>query len=182
MKKNFITAGVLAVVCGGMLCTSCIGTFTLTHKLLGWNQNIGDKIVNEIVFLACNVVPVYPIAMLADAVVLNTIEFWTGSNPMASSKKVVDGKDGRYLVECDGKGYDITDEKSGEKVRFNFDEATQTWSMALPNGEEQKVITFVGNDRAIVPTADGKGMEISLNEEGLTAYRASAEGIFWAAR
>lgn len=182
MRKRFLSAGLIVALCGGMLCTSCIGTFSLTNKLLAWNQNVGDKIVNELVFLALNFVPAYEVAVFADAVVFNTIEFWTGSNPMASSKKVVDGKDGRYLVECDGKGYDITAEKDGAHVRLNFNEDSQTWSVALPSGEDMPLITFTEQNRAILPTTDGKGMEISLDNNGLAAYRAAQQDSFWAAR
>lgn len=66
--------------------TACIGSFSLTRGLLSWNQSLGHKFVNWLVFLAFVIIPVYGIAILADALVFNSLEFWTGSNPMAEGE------------------------------------------------------------------------------------------------
>ena len=74
---------VCAILSGSLLFSSCIGSFGLWNNLKSWNQGIGNKFVNEIVFLAFHIVPVYEVAYLADILVLNSIEFWSGSNPVA---------------------------------------------------------------------------------------------------
>ena len=81
-----------------VLFSSCIGSFGLTNKLLSWNSNIDSKFVNELVFIAFWIVPVYEISALADVLVLNSIEFWSGSNPVADAGtvKTINGKDGVY--------------------------------------------------------------------------------------
>ena len=84
-----------------MLFSSCIGSFSLTNKLLAWNKTVGNKFVNELVFFAFWVLPVYEVSALADVLVLNSIEFWSGGNPVAKGTKVIEGQEGRYLVECD---------------------------------------------------------------------------------
>ena len=73
---------------GSVLFSSCIGSFGLWNSLKDWNQGVSNKFVNELIFLAFHIVPVYEIAYLADALVLNSIEFWSGSNPTASIGEV----------------------------------------------------------------------------------------------
>ena len=81
MKKHFkLTALLLSAT---ILLTSCIGSFGLTNKVLDWNKSVGDKFVNELVFIALHIVPVYEISIFIDVVVLNSIEFWTGDNLVA---------------------------------------------------------------------------------------------------
>ncbi len=62
--------------------TGCYGPFNLTRKVHQWNGQVGDKWANEIVFLVLAWLPVYSISTLADAIVFNSIEFWTGNNPV----------------------------------------------------------------------------------------------------
>ncbi len=67
--------------------TGCFGGFNLTGMLYDWNAGISSKWLRWLLFLAIGVIlPVYGIAILVDAVVLNSIEFWTGSNPVARSE------------------------------------------------------------------------------------------------
>ncbi len=181
MKKRLIPVALVAAISIPVF-TSCIGSFALTNKLLSWNRSIGSKIVNELVFIGFWILPVYEVSALADVLVINSIEFWSGSNPMASGKKVIDGQDGRYIVECDGKGYTITSENDGSEVRLDFDMAQQTWSVAMPSGESMEFMTFVDDSHVKMPTADGKGMVVELSDDGLLAYRAQTANSLWAAR
>ena len=90
MKKLKIKV-VCALLGGSLLFSSCIGSFALWNNLKDWNQGIGNKFVNELVFLAFNIIPVYGVAYFADVVVLNSIEFWSGSNPWFTIRKTVHG-------------------------------------------------------------------------------------------
>ena len=183
MKKKYLTVAIVAALAGSMLSTSCIGSFTLTNKLLAWNRSVGNKIVNELVFIGFWILPVYEVSALADILVINSIEFWSGSNPMACGKKVIDGKDGRYMVVCDGKGYTITSENDGSVVRLDFDIPTQTWSVVLPGGEPMDFMTFIDETHVMMPGTDGKMTEVELTDDGLLAYRAiAATSELWAAR
>lgn len=100
MKRNKMVL-VAAVLSGSLLFSSCVGSFGLFNRLTTWNQSLGNKFVNELVFLAFNIVPVYGVAYLADALVINSIEFWSGSNPMANvgDVKKVKGENGNYMVK-----------------------------------------------------------------------------------
>lgn len=114
MKKKGLTLLVATTLVSSILFSSCIGSFGLTNKLLDWNRNIDSKFVNELVFIAFWIVPVYEISALADVLVLNSIEFWSGSNPVADagSVKTIEGKEGVYTVETKTDGYHI--QKAGE--------------------------------------------------------------------
>lgn len=65
-----------------LLASGCYGPFNLTRQLHHWNGQAGDKYVNEIIFLAFTILPVYGVTVVADAVLFNSVEFWTGHNPV----------------------------------------------------------------------------------------------------
>jgi hypothetical protein len=107
--KRILVAVVLSTA---LLVSSCIGSFKLTNAVYDWNQGVGDKFVNELVFLACLIVPIYEVALVADGLVLNSIEFWSGNNPMTMKE----GSSKQKLVEIDGKTYRLTSEKYRMKI------------------------------------------------------------------
>ncbi len=67
----------------------CYGSFELVKKVYKFNGTLGNKFVNELGFLVMNIVPVYGVAGFIDAVVLNSIEFWSGRNPALSTNDTV---------------------------------------------------------------------------------------------
>lgn len=81
--------GITAIALAGLLFVNgCYGPFLLTKKVHAWNGQVSDnKWIVEVVFLVCAWLPVYGIATLADAVILNSVEFWTGNNPLTSASK-----------------------------------------------------------------------------------------------
>jgi hypothetical protein len=88
MKKKSYTLLLSATLASSLLFSSCIGSFGLSNRLLEWNKNIDSKFVNELVFIAFWIIPVYEVAALADVLVLNSIEFWSGSNPVADTGNI----------------------------------------------------------------------------------------------
>ena len=173
MKRKYFTVAVVIALSASFLGTSCIGRFQLTNKLLSWNSQVGNKFVNELVFFAFWILPVYEVSALADLLVLNSIEFWSGSNPVAQGTKMIDGKDGKYLVECDGKGYTKTSQNDGSVVRLDFDQDEQTWSV-IADDKEYVLMTFVDDTHVRMPAADGTYQIVELSEQGLYAYQAEA--------
>lgn len=176
MKKTYLTVALICTICGALTLPSCIGSFQLTNKLLSWNNQIGSKFVNELVFFAFWVLPVYEVSGLADILVLNSIEFWSGSNPVAKGTKVIEGNDGKYLVKCDGKGYTIKSENDGSIVRLDFDTEEQSWSYSIPGGEKQTIFTFVDDTHVSLPAPDGTNRVIELSDAGLYAYQNLVTG------
>lgn len=182
MKKRILTRVLAIVLCGSMLTmTSCIGSFSLTNRLLGWNQHVGNKFVNELVFFAFWILPVYEVSCLADLLVLNSIEFWSGSNPMAKGEKVIEGNDGRYLVKCDGKGYDIVSCNDGSSVRLDFDAEQQEWSVNI-GGESHVLFAFVDDTHVRVPVGDNDYRTVEISQAGVYAYQQMATKAMMAAR
>jgi hypothetical protein len=81
---------VAAIVVGSVLTltTACYGPFNLTRNVYHWNSNIkGTKEVNEkwmkeFVFFGMIIIPVYMFSALLDAFIFNSIQFWSGGNPI----------------------------------------------------------------------------------------------------
>lgn len=63
--------------------TGCVGRFAAFNKLSEWNRGVDEnEWVNEALFVALVIVPVYEVALLADFVIFNSIEFWSHENPV----------------------------------------------------------------------------------------------------
>lgn len=81
--KNALAAGILAL---GLGSSSCLGPDYAYGSIKNWNAGLSDQDwVNEVVFLGLVIIPVYPIALLGDVVIFNTIGYWTGKNPISDS-------------------------------------------------------------------------------------------------
>lgn len=177
MKKHYLSIAVASVLAASTL-TSCIGSFALTNKLLAWNNQVSNKFVNELVFFAFWIIPVYEVTSLADVLVLNSIEFWSGSNPIAQGKSYIDGQDGRYLVECDANGYTITSLNDMTQTRLDFDPADKSWSVTA-NEQTVKFMSFIDDTHVNMIQPDGSMAPVELSDAGLMAYRQqSAAGMY----
>lgn len=182
MKKIKIATAAVMLAGASLTFTSCIGSFGLTNKVLSWNKSIGSKFVNELVFFAFWILPVYEVTALADILVVNSIEFWSGNNPLTASTKAVDTEQGRYLIDCDGKGYTITFEPTGQKTRLNFIEETQTWAFENAEGENVPFMTFIDDSHVKMIGADGEMRMVELSQRGLMAYQAECSQAMMAQR
>lgn len=169
MRKILLPVCVVALA-SSMLFTSCIGSFKLTNKVLSWNHQIGSKFVNELVFVGLWILPVYEISAIADALIINSIEFWSGTNPIEAGTKTVTSDNERYLVAWDNTGYKITNETTGEETRFNFDADTNSWALATPEGDIT-ILTFIDDTHVKVPTLDGSSTIVELSDNGVLAYK-----------
>ena len=113
-----------------LLTSSCVGSFALFNKLAGWNKQATDnKFLNELIFILIS--PAYAVCTFADVLVINSIEFWTGSNPMAQrvgETQEITGKDGKlYAVTTLRNGYKVKS-PDGEVIKFKYDKKTNSWS------------------------------------------------------
>jgi hypothetical protein len=88
--------------------SGCYGGFALTQALYKFNGEIkvsedrqANRVAQSAVMVLMAIFPVYGIAMLADAVIINSIEFWTGKNPMRTEAapviRIVEGGADRYV-------------------------------------------------------------------------------------
>ncbi len=89
-------AAVLVLVAFMPMATGCFGQFRLTKKVYSFNQRVDpDKWIQWFAFVVLS--PFYGFSAGADAVVFNSIEFWTGENPIqakAGSTRVVRSENG----------------------------------------------------------------------------------------
>ncbi len=141
MKK--MIAIILAVVFTSlsMVQTGCYGKFGLTNKVYKFNKGLGNKFVNELVFLVFIIIQVYSLTVLIDGVILNSIEFWTGSNPISMKP----GDRETKIIEANGYKAEITavqnqfqikyleGKNAGKEVDLVYNPATQGWSAVLEN-------------------------------------------------
>ena len=146
MKKTKLRI-VTALVGGSLLFSSCIGSFGLWSNLKDWNQGIGNKFVNEVVFLAFHIVP-------------------SGSNPVAElgSIRTIHGEKGTYAIRTNEDGYTITKEgDEGKELNLVYNAEKRTWnaeaegqSFELIRMNEDGTISYQqpdGSLKTIVPNA-----------------------------
>lgn len=101
MRRSRSRSALIGLAAAAMVSTGCFGSFQATRNVWSWNKSIGggNKWAQELVFLIIGpILPVYGIAGLLDTVILNSIEFWTGTNPMTASLKVTE-HDGTKVAE-----------------------------------------------------------------------------------
>ena len=182
MKKITVNT-IIALALGSMCLSSCIGSFSLTNTVLNWNKRATDnKFINELIFIVIS--PAYAVCSAADLLVLNTIEFWTGSNPMAHNVgKTIDvmGQDGKYYAVTYLKnGYEVK-APTGEITNFLYDKNTDSWSQVV-DGKTVEMFRF-NHDGTIKVNVNGKSMDVALDESGVYEVASAAgKSMLWASR
>jgi hypothetical protein len=141
----------------------CFGSFALTGKVFEFNKGLGNIVVQEVVFLVFIIVPVYAFCTFADAIVLNIIEFVTGSNPIASAE----GSDPDHRVASVGDGATLELTREGKAVRVVLDDhGRRTERVFRPNGRAWDVY-------------DGDGLLVASSDvvDGSLVVRDSAGAV-----
>lgn len=98
--KAIKTTFLAALLAGTLLSqSSCMGSFALTLKVYEFNNNVtGNKYINNLIFWVIGG-PVYGFTTTVDVVILNLIEFWSGSNPLADASPLAPNDDRHVSVE-----------------------------------------------------------------------------------
>jgi len=115
--KRLIVVAMMALLTMSTL-TGCYGKFALTKKIYQVNGQVNDRFLRSGLTWVFIIVPVYPIAALVDFIAFNTIEFWSGSNPVASSEK-----DFQYVMGEDT--FKIHATKTGDMVDYTINHHTK---------------------------------------------------------
>ena len=175
-KSKMIVASLL--LCGSILCSSCIGSFGLWNRLKDWNSGIGSKFVNEIVFVAFHIIPVYEVSYLADILVLNSIEFWSGSNPLAEVGTVrsIEGENGEYLIRTNDNGYTISKEGEDAELNLVFNQENQTWKAVSEDGTFD-LMTMNEDGTITVKLQDGSNITVTPDVQGLAQVRTANQNM-----
>lgn len=155
--------------------TACYGPFNLTRTVHKWNGTVkgsgevSAKWMKELIFLALVIVPVYQVSTLADVLVFNSIEFWSGDNPIKVADQDVPGDTRRAVVvrSADGRVARIEYRRGAEVVgTARIAEAHGRYRLFSEQGEERL---------SVEATADG-GLTV-LDPNGRVLETISAERV-----
>ena len=166
-RTSRLGVGLVALL---MFTSGCYGPFYLTRKVHQFNGEVSDnKWVVEVVFLVCAWLPVYGIAYVADAVIFNSIEFWTGNNPMKSvdantapaTRRIVQGQTESVFT------------RSGDEMRLEQFQAGQLRS-AMRIRRQGEGMVAMDNDGAVLFQArtepDGRVVISDAEGRQVTSY------------
>ena len=139
MKKIVASIIVVAFLAG------CTGPFNLTHKVYNFHRSQADKWSDELCFLLVALTPIYGLATFADAIVFNSIEFWTGKNPVTMS--AADGPQSRIV------------QNGKEKMLMSYDPKTDQVQMtSLTDPKKHQTIVFERTDKMVVAKDQNGGV------------------------
>lgn len=172
MKKKTKWLTLVALLSLGIFTTqNCYGRFVLTGKIYNWNGSMGNKFVKSILMWVLLIIPVYEVCALIDFVVLNTLEFWTGSNPLAMSPndkeiQIVENSGRTFELTATQNRFDIKvlkGEEAGKSIALVFNTNEQAWYMQNEKGTF-KVAEVSPEDQAKVKLfhPDGQSLDIRL--------------------
>ncbi len=163
----------IAVMVSLMSVTSaCFGPFNLTRNVYHWNSGIkgsgevNEKWMKEIVFFGMIIIPVYMFSALLDAFIFNSIQFWTGDNPVKATDAGSDGATRvvrlggiiMMMAESD-RGTRVTYERNGIVERRAVIEASATGYrlidetgalLAEAEKSQDRSVTFLDRDCQVV--------------------------------
>jgi len=132
---SLFVAGALTVSTLGT--TGCIGKFAAFNGLREWNSKFTkNKFVNWIIFLVLSAV--YAVLLGVDGLVLNSIEFWIGSNPLAA-----------------GDTYRETDANGNSVTAVKMEDGSLYMRLDASTGESQELV--LQRDEEIIRILDVKG-------------------------
>jgi hypothetical protein len=100
-KRSVALIGLLAVV--SITASACIGRMAVTREVSKFNLDVSkEKWGREFVFFVLHVIPVYPLAYMADIWIVNSLEFWTGENPVSGEDRLARAGERRIERAADG--------------------------------------------------------------------------------
>ncbi len=157
MKKTIAVVLIVA-----FFTTGCTGSFNLTRKVYNFHRSQSDKWSDELLFLVVALLPVYSLATLADAIIFNSIEFWTGKNPVdmsandPSSRIVQNGSD-KYKMSFNTKNgqVSLTNMAQAGNHGIIFERTDNT--ITAKNESGKVLYSSVQNQDGGVSIYDGKG-------------------------
>jgi hypothetical protein len=168
MNKKFFICGMLSMT---ILCTSCLGSFSAFNSLRDWNDGLtGNKFLDQLVFWALNIVPVYGLFLFGDVILFNLLEFWTGSNPIA----MADGESETQYANIKGTDVRMTASKNkfdiailsgdnaGKEVNLLFVPEDKSWNAVGENGELTKLASME-DGFYLIHTPEGETIKIDPN-------------------
>ena len=173
MKTIRKTALLFAMSSLALTQNGCFGEFALTRKAYTYHDEITDsKFVKSLLFWIPGGL-VYMVTTFVDAVILNLIEFWSGTNPLSMAEgeremqlATIIGVD--YKIEATEDTFTTTQlsgDQAGEVRVMKFDRDEMTWVYSDSKVCEQPVMGFL----------DAEGENVRLYTDFGTVDMAAAD-------
>jgi hypothetical protein len=173
-----------AVLVGFMtVSTACYGPFNLTRNVYHWNSGVkgsgevNEKWMKEFVFFGMIVVPVYMFSALLDAFIFNSIQFWSGENPV----KVSHDEEGRIREVQLGKiTAGVTWAEDGKSARVTYvREGRMVKQMVIEQDGERLRLCDQAGEMVVLSETASDGSLGFLDRGGRMVDRVSAEMAQW---
>ncbi len=177
--RKFLFRCACLTLAGGIFASSLVGCYgrdTLTNSVYRWNGEVTDNhIVNSIIMVVFAIIPVYGICIFVDAVILNSIEYWTGDETIAYHHYYA--PDGSEIVLAPGSHANeaiLSVYKDGNLIeqRTFLRNGDGTTQILDTNGKFLATVKSDGNDGVIFTDADGKELS-RLNKSDATELAAA---------
>lgn len=158
----------LAALTAATVTTGCFGSFAATNKLWSFNDGISEsKWLKWLLFLGLIILPVYSLFILGDALIFNTIEFFTDKNPLRAKRDLGNGQ--QLVFERDPKNPNrarISHLDRGKLVAVWYVERNGDRFSVFD--ERQRLIATTRETGNAVSVIDGAGAElVRVDEDAL---------------
>ncbi len=178
MKKSLIRTIALLIIISfiSLSLPGCYGKFQLSRNLYKWNGQVGDKTANTVVMWIMVILPVYEIVGAVDFFILNTIEYWTGENPVNMSAneseiRVVnmDGVD--YEITATQNRFDIRSMNEDKHISLVYHDESRSWFVQDDSGNITQIAQLDDVDQNLLHLIkpDGKLLDVDLSTNQLAA-------------
>ncbi len=158
------------------MASGCYGRFPLTKLVYKFNGEVSEnKWVKSLVMWVFVIIPVYGVATLVDAIIINLIDFWTGGEIAVGSTTTADGTEVAWRPSEDGKVLLITFSKEGQELsRIRFVKVDQTHFQVFDaDGQLAGLVEKTRDGRLLLKDAQGVTLE-TVSIEGLMKLKKAA--------
>lgn len=142
--------------------TGCFGSFAAVRKLWKFNDSVSsNKWIKWLVFLVLIILPVYGLFALGDALIFNTIEFFTDSNPLSGDTRDL-GNGYQVVFERDHHDPNLVRvevQREGKKVGAWYVRRDGDDFRLLD--ESRVVVSHAYEKDGVVELADGRGQVLA---------------------
>lgn len=161
MKKTI--AKIVALSVAAMALSGCVGSNAVTGYLMKFNLKAVD---NRYARGGLNILlaPAYGLTVAADYLVFNSLEFWTGSNPLTGAPHIFDSKVDTMLDINDQLDKSLTEAPVGPITQVDMIDKGQM--QQIDENTIQMDITYQSGERAtLIGVRDGEMVTYFIDGE-----------------
>ncbi|NOH97704.1 DUF3332 domain-containing protein [Vibrio sp. 99-70-13A1] len=161
MKKSIAKIVALSVVAVAL--SGCVGSNAVTGYLMKFNLKAVD---NRYARGGLNILlaPVYGLTVAADYLVINSLEFWTGKNPITGTPHIFDSKMDTYIDINDQLDKSLTEAPVGPISNVHMIEKGEM--QQIDENTIQMNITYLSGEKAtLIGVREGEVVTYFLDGE-----------------